>query len=196
MGKTKKKKKEKKAKQKKLQSIPTIRHRLHRLWSEIVRGRASYKCELCGMAKGEINKNGKETKIDAHHFLSKEIKDCPLKFDIMNSVSVCTFCHKFGIPSFHRDPVRTITWLQKERPERYQYVLAHADIRVDLENRKVLEEIENKLKQKLPLDFALLKEIERLNPRAAPKKRLRGTLFDKEPEEPEEPESSSSSSES
>jgi len=173
-----------------LKKISTIRHRLHKIWSTIVRERANYTCELCGIKKASINKNDKPEKIDAHHFLSKEIKDCPLKFEILNGISVCTFCHKFGIPSFHRDPIRTITWLQKERPDRYNYVLKNADIRVDLENRKVLEEIENRLKKGLSLDLQKLQEIDKQYPRKNKKEITKGTLFDSDPK------SSSSSSES
>lgn len=153
----------KRIKKKKLKKISTIQHRLFRMWSEIIRSRTNYHCELCGIKKGEINKNGKKEKIDAHHLLVKEIKNCPLKFEILNGVSVCVFCHKFGIPSFHRDPIRTITWLQKERPERYEYVLKNSDIRIDLENRNVLKEIENRLKEGLSLDLNKLQEIEKDN---------------------------------
>ena len=60
------KSKKKKAKKKKLQKVSTIRHRLHRLWSNAVRERASEKCELCGIAKGEINKNEKVKTFQNH----------------------------------------------------------------------------------------------------------------------------------
>ena len=148
--------KQRNMRKKRLKKISTIRHRLLRMWSVLVRERADNKCEFCGKCN---------VKIDAHHFLSKEIKDCPLKFEILNGVAVCPFCHKFGIPSFHRDPVRTITWLQKERPERYNYVLENADIRIDMENRKVLEEIEKRLKGGLSLDLQKLQRIEKQYPR-------------------------------
>jgi len=182
-------------KKKKLDSIPKINRRLFKLWSLAVRERAGHKCELCGIAKGEIhiNKKGDEikTKIDSHHILSRDIKDCPLKFDIMNGVAVDPACHKFSIPSFHRDPVYTITWLQENCPERYEHVLKYHFFTVDLQNRKVLEEIESKLKEQLPLDLEKLKEIEIEFPRVVNKRKpkVKGTLFDAEAEE------SSSSSE-
>lgn len=143
----------------KLKPLSTIHKRLLRLWSEAVRSRTDFTCELCGIKKGEINRGGKSEKIDAHHILSKSIKDCPLKYDIRNGVAVCPYCHKFGIPSFHRDPVRTITWLQENRPSDYEFIRDYADIRVDLDNRKILEEIEIKLRAKEPLNLNYLIDI-------------------------------------
>jgi len=174
----------KKPKKKKLDSIPKINRRLFKLWSLAVRDRAEHKCEYCGISKGEIhiNSDGKpiKTKIDSHHLLSRDIKDCPLKFDILNSIAVCPTHHKWGIPSFHRDPVDTITWLQKHHPDRYEYVLKYdRNMTVDLQNRKVLEEIESKLKEQLPLDYEKLKAIEAEFPRKTKVKiEIKGSLFD------------------
>jgi len=178
--------KKKKPKKKKLDSIPKINRRLFKLWSIAVRNRAEHKCEFCGISKGDLNKNDVKTKIDAHHLLSRNVKNCPLKFDILNGISVCPFCHKFGIPSFHRDPITTITWLQKNNPERYEHVLRYNLFIVDLENRKVLEEIESKLVAQLPLDLDKLKSIEAEFPRKINVKvKIEGSLFDEfnEPDE-------------
>ena len=180
----------KKPKKKKLDSIPKINRRLFKLWSIAVRERAGHKCEFCGITKGDINKNGVKCKVDAHHLMSRNVKNCPLKFDILIGIGVCPFCHKFGIPSFHRDPVTTITWLQKNLSERYERVLQYNLFTVDLENRKVLEEIESKLIAKLPLDLEKLKSIEAEFPRKVNVRvKIEGSLFDEfndpinEPEE-------------
>lgn len=170
-------------KKKKLSSVPTINRRLFKLWSEAVRNRAGNKCEYCGLKKGDIGPNGNPiTKIDAHHFISKKIKDCPLKFEILNGISVDPFCHKFGIPSFHRDPITTITWLIQNHYDRYQYILNHPHLRVDLQNRKVLEKIEEHLRNEEPLDIEKLMEIEKMYPRQmkTPKTKIKGSLFDVE----------------
>ncbi|GAF79576.1 unnamed protein product, partial [marine sediment metagenome] len=148
-------------------------------------------CEYCGIKKGDINKNGKVTKIDAHHLLSRNVKDSPLKFDLYNSVAVCPTCHKFGEDSFHRCPITTITWLIKNLPERYYYVLNNHTVKVDLENRKVLEVIEEQLKTLDHLDLDKMKEIEVAFPRIVKtrkKVQFKGNLFG------EDSESSSSSS--
>lgn len=153
----------KKVKKKKLDSIPKINRKLFKIWSIAVRERAGNKCEFCGLGIGDIGQSGNPiNKIDAHHFLSRDVKDCPLKFDIMNGVAACPFCHKFGMPSFHRDPITTITWLIEHYPERYNYVLTNSKIRVDLQNRKVLEQIEISLNAKQSLNLPNLQEIEKL----------------------------------
>jgi len=144
----------------KIKSIPCIHNRLQSLWSICVRARAGYKCEYSGVAKGEPNANGKPTKIDAHHLLSKKIKDCPLKYEINNGIALSSEYHKFNSECFHKSPVSTITWLMNNMPERYKCIIDNAHIRVDLDNRKVLEEIEKRLRNNESLDFNKLKEIE------------------------------------
>jgi len=159
------KKNQKPTKKVKLDSIPKINRRLFKLWSEAVKDRANNKCEFCGVAKGEDNGHGLVNKLDSHHLLSRKIKNCPLKFDVRNGVLADPFHHKFGIPSFHRDPVTTITWLIKNRPENHKFVLENSLVTVDLDNRSVLAEIEKRLKAKEPLDIDKLKEIEKQFPR-------------------------------
>ena len=178
-------KKPKKPKKKKKDSIPKINRRLFKLWNLAVRDPLNGKCEFCGNSVGEIGPSGKPiTKIDAHHFLSRNVRNCPLKFDIRNGIGCCPFCHKFGTPSFHRDPITTITWLQINRPERYKFVLENREFTVDLQNRQVLAEIESKLKEQIPLDFDKLKAIEAEFPRKVKVKvEITGSLFDEFDEE-------------
>lgn len=152
-------------KTKKLSSIPKINRKLFKLWSIAVRTIAGNQCAYCGIKSGDMNQNNKPTKIDAHHLISRNIHDCPLKFDIMNGIALCPFCHKFGIPSFHRDPITTITWLQQNQPEKYKYVLENSSIRIDLANRDVLTQIETFLSNNEPLDIPLLLKIQEENPR-------------------------------
>lgn len=161
----KKIKKEKKIKKVKVVSLPKLRNKLFKLWSEAVRERAQFKCEFCGIENKSINVNGISTKLDSHHFVSRKVKDMPIKFDINNGICVCPICHKWGIPSFHRDPITTITWLIQNSPERYNYVLKSIGVRVDLDNRLVLEEIERKLIAKESLDLEKLQQIDKEFPR-------------------------------
>ena len=149
----------KKTKKKKLDTIPKINRRLFRLWSEAVRGTAGHRCEYCGIKRGDINKNDKKTKIDAHHFYSRNIKDCPLKWDIRNGIAVCPICHKFGELAFHRNPIVCYDWLKQNQPDKYQFVMENHSVRVNLQNRKVLEQIEHHLKEQEPLDLDKLLEI-------------------------------------
>lgn len=150
-----------KEKRKKLDPIPKINRRLFKLWSEAVRGRVGFKCEICGIERGAINENGKPVKIDAHHFMNRDITDCPLKFDIRNGISLCPKHHKFSSDeSFHMNPVVTMNWVQKNRPDSFSFVLENYKTRIDLHNREILAEIEDKLSKAEPLDLQKLIEID------------------------------------
>ena len=180
-------KKKKKVKKKKTPKLSTVRNRLFLKWSLSVRERAGHACEYCGIKKGDIHVNKKgesiKTKIDSHHLQSRDVKDNPLKFDIYNGIAACPSCHKFGEDSFHRCPPTTMNWLLINSPERYFYVIENHSIRVDLDNRKVLEEIERQLDEKYEhLDFPKLKEIEAQFPRVVKhrKPKVKGTLFDED----------------
>jgi len=130
----------------KLKSTAVIRRRLLLLWSQAVRSRVGYRCEICGVKRGDIV-NEKPVKIDAHHLISKYVKDSPLKYDIRNGVSVCSQHHKFGADSFHKNPIKTITWLSLNRHDDYQYLLSNSDLRVNLNDRTILADIDERLQK-------------------------------------------------
>ena len=170
-------------KKKKLDSIPKIKRRLMKLWSEAVRHRDGHQCIYCGIKAGDINKNGKIVKCDAHHCQTREAKNSPLKYDIRNGITLCPSHHKFSNElSAHKCPITFYKWLSENYPDQYNFVLENSSITVDLENRKVLENIESKLKEHLHLDFNKLKEIESQFPRAVKKKKteIKGSLFDED----------------
>lgn len=150
-----------KEKKKKLDPVPKINRRLFKLWSEAVRGKTGFSCEICGVKRGDKNDKGNPVKIDAHHFMNRDITDCPLKFDIRNGIALCPKHHKFSPDeSFHMNPVVTMDWVQKHRPESFSFVLTNYKTRVDLHNRDILAEIETRLNNKEPLDLIKLKEID------------------------------------
>lgn len=170
-------------KKKKLDPIPKINRRLFKLWSEAVRSRNEFKCEYCKKGRGDIGHGGNPiNKIDAHHFMNRDITDCPLKFDIRNGIGLCPYHHKFSPDeSFHMNPVITMEWLQKNRPDSYKFVLENYKIRVNLHDREILEEIEERLKNKEPLDLDKLISIDIRNKELKRKKEEENnvTLFDK-----------------
>lgn len=150
-----------KEKRKKLDPIPKINRRLFKLWSEAVRGRVNFKCEICGMERGTLNDKGRPVKMDAHHFMNRDITDCPLKFDIRNGICLCPKHHKFSPDeSFHMNPVVTMDWVIKNRPDSFNFVLNNYKTRVDLHNREILAEIESSLEKKEPLNLEKLIEID------------------------------------
>ena len=142
----------------KMKSVAVIRRRLLLLWSQAVRSRTGYTCEVCGLKRGDMV-DGKAIKLDAHHILSKLIKNSPLKYDIRNGVCLCSAHHKFGWDSFHKNPLRTIRWLQTNRPLDYQYILDNDALRVNLDHREVLGEIEARLREGKSLDLLKLSKI-------------------------------------
>jgi len=123
--------------------IQIIHRKLLKLWSQKVRERANYTCEYCGAKKGDKNKNGKPTIIDAHHLMSKYVKNCPLKFDILNGIALCKNCHKFGPISIHNNP---IIILNKLDDERWNRILNCHKIRIDLDSLEILDKIEKELR--------------------------------------------------
>lgn len=136
-------KKNKKVKKKKLKTIPQIKRRLFKKWSEAVLTRDNYTCQYCGIKKGDINKNGKIVKIDAHHLVSRNAqKNSILNFDLLNGIALCPTCHKWGGNSFHKNPVKTIDWLRRYYTEQYNYILDHCDDKINLNDRAVLKKIE------------------------------------------------------
>lgn len=151
----------KKLKKKKLDSIPKINRRLFKLWSLAVRSRANNKCEYCGCAIGEKGKGENPiTKVDAHHLVSRYMKDSPLKFSINNGISVCVWCHKFSEDSFHQSPITTMDWLIKNQKWKFDFVLANFPTKVDLKNRSVLAKIEEYLVAGQQFEFNVLTDIE------------------------------------
>lgn len=142
-----------KVKKIKLQSKARIRRRLFKKWSEKVRERDGHECIKCHMGKTDPG----YTKLDAHHYLQRNIKDSPLKFDIRDGGTLCPSCHKFnGEHSAHKSPIVFYDWLRQARPDDYKFVLGNAKIRVDLDNREILAEIEARLDAGEGLDLTKL----------------------------------------
>lgn len=177
-------KRNRKYKKVKLDSLPKIRRRLLKLWSEAVRERDAFSCCFCGVKKGDVNQFNPDlkVKIDAHHALQKEIKDCPLKYSIDNGISLCPSHHKFnGETSAHKSPIVFYDWFKKQYPDRYDFILKNSGFRIDLDNRKVLGEIENRLIAKEQLDLNKLQQIEKEFPRENKKTTEDpGNIFDPE----------------
>lgn len=170
-------KKSKKPKKKALPRLPKIRARIMRAWSEAVRTRDGFECIYCGKKKGEIKPNGKVVVIQAHHCLTRDAKGCPLRYDIRNGVSLCAEHHKFSNKiSAHKSPIVFYEWMRHNKSEQYEFILSHSNALCDLDNRQVLEEIENRILEGLPLDLERIKAIEEEFPRKSEKKEKGGLL--------------------
>jgi len=166
-------------KKKKLESPAKIRRRLFKLWSEKVRERDNNSCIFCGIKVGTINENDKKIRIEAHHLLSRSIHNSPLKFDIRNGISLDSLHHKFSPEeSFHKAPIIMLDWYKNKYPENHKFIIDNYKIRIDIDNRVVLYEIERCLNNNELLDFNKLKEIESNNPRKIIKENIVNTMID------------------
>lgn len=81
-------------------------------WSRNIRDIGE--CEVCG-AKGNLQ---------AHHILPKE-RYPEFKFELMNGISLCPICHKFGKHSAHRNPLWFILFLKRHASDRYNWAKEH-----------------------------------------------------------------------
>lgn len=141
-------------KKKKLKNIATIKRRLFRLASQKCRESANDRCEICGMKKGDIlTETGKPQRVEAHHVMSRDNINSPLKYDLRNLICLCTRHHKTHLFSAHKHALWFAEEFKKIRPDDYQWILDHSNDKVNLDDRNVLEIIEKCLKQNLPLDL-------------------------------------------
>ena len=73
----------------KQKKISIFKRKILSTWSLAVRERDKHKCIYCNAEHKSLNKNGKTIILNAHHLLSKDIKNSPLKYDIRNGVTLC-----------------------------------------------------------------------------------------------------------
>ncbi|RTL07750.1 HNH endonuclease [Candidatus Dependentiae bacterium] len=59
----------------------------HKAWSNAVRGRDKFTCQLCG------GKPKRRKSIHAHHIVPFA-EDASLRFDVNNGVTLCRMCHR------------------------------------------------------------------------------------------------------
>jgi hypothetical protein len=123
-------------------TIPKLRKKAFKLWSEIVR--KDGKCEICGCIKGTLNAKGKPVILHAHHLIGRE--NHALMFDIQNGISLCVGHHKYFKDSAHKGGLVFHDWFMKKYPERYNYLLINAANQVDL-NIQTLQEIIKQLEE-------------------------------------------------
>lgn len=139
-------KKKKASKKVKLESLPKIRRRLMRLWTERVHKDQGGVCAVCGKVHGEPDpKTGKASFMNAHH-IEPRATCAALRYDPKNGILLCPSCHKFGRNSAHKGTIWFITWLQNNRKDQYDYVMKHRDDVVNINDRTYLKTVEDNLK--------------------------------------------------
>jgi hypothetical protein len=86
----------------------TIKKRLDKLWSLLIRKVG--KCEICGGIQY----------LNAHHIIGR--KALNTRWDINNGCCLCAGCHTLKNRSAHQDPLFFIDWLKRTRPEDFKYL--------------------------------------------------------------------------
>lgn len=133
-------------KKKRLEPLPRIRRRLMRMWTEMVHAVEGGKCAVCGKPHGAVDeKTGRPSYLNAHH-IEPRATCAALRYDVMNGILLCPSCHKFGRNSAHKGTIWFITWLMDNRREQYDYVMAHRDDVVNINDRAYLASVEAALK--------------------------------------------------
>lgn len=79
-------------------------------WANAVKSRDEWKCVICGARE----------RLNAHHIIVRE--NHATKFDIQNGLSLCPkhhfFCRQI---SAHNNPIGMFMWLEKNRPNQFNY---------------------------------------------------------------------------
>ena len=79
-------------------------------WAQAVKERDGNKCVICGDAQ----------RLNAHHIIVRE--NHATKLDINNGLSLCPTHHFFNRQiSAHNNPIGLFLWLEKNRPEQFNY---------------------------------------------------------------------------
>lgn len=99
-------------KKKKIVNRSTLDKKILILWSKIVRARTTLKCEV-----NDFKCSGNS---EAHHFISRANRR--LRYDLHNGVKLCSYHHKWGIDSFHNNPIKAINWMEENRDEDLTFI--------------------------------------------------------------------------
>lgn len=117
-------------------SKSSLTKKLDNAWSELVKKRAKYKCEVCG----------KTDTLNSHHIVGRVNRT--LRWDVKNGVCLCVKHHKFGRQSAHEDPLWFKEWLEDKRWEDYAYLYTVKDT-ITKWTLEDMQELLSKLKQNL-----------------------------------------------
>ena len=98
--------------------------KLYDEWTEKVKERDGWVCQLCGAKNHEPGKTGKPTVLNAHHIIARDNKQFPeLRFDVENGITLCAGCHRFSRNGPHHGTIIFSEWLRRKFPDRYQYLV-------------------------------------------------------------------------
>lgn len=123
-------------KEKKRTSIKVLTKKADDLWSLAVKKWG--KCEVCWIT----------TYLNAHHIFSRHNKST--RWDLDNGICLCSGCHVFSDKfSAHKTPTDFTYWLEKQYSKEYIEILARKAHKPITVTSELLQEIIEKLKEKL-----------------------------------------------
>jgi 5-methylcytosine-specific restriction endonuclease McrA len=87
-------------------------------WVRLVKERDNYTCQLCGKKLDADKPAG----LAAHHIIPRTIRE--LSLDVMNGITLCSYCHHWSPFAVHQNCLYASLWLQTNRKEQYDYLVA------------------------------------------------------------------------
>lgn len=94
----------------KTKSKKYLKNKCDKLWSDIIKIKATGRCEVCGTPYN----------LNSHHVIGRV--NYNLRWDLRNGICLCVKNHKFGIYSAHENPIWFMDWFKAHRPEDYEYL--------------------------------------------------------------------------
>lgn len=79
---------------------PKQKRKLDRLFSVRILGKNNRTCQRCGVT-------GK--KMDTSHIIPREYLNT--RYEPLNAICLCVSCHKYGLKSWHKNPLFAVRWL-------------------------------------------------------------------------------------
>jgi len=113
-----------------LKTRKTLEKACDKLWSEIIKERADYKCEVCGKSKN----------LNSHHVFTRSVK--VLRWRAENGVCLCPGCHTLSSTlSAHKAPFEFVEWFKSKHPSRYEKLklMKTGRFKTSLENLRLLK---------------------------------------------------------
>ena len=108
----------------KIKSKKWIERENLRIWREEVLKRDKGLCQIC-MKKPNMQ--------HIHHIIPRKVKE--LRYDVMNGITLNFYYHKVGKNSAHQNALFFSSWLRKNKPKQYKYLMRF----VNLSTRKMKE---------------------------------------------------------
>jgi len=112
-----------------------LTRKLDRIWSQIIKQRANFRCERCGSPDH----------LNAHHIQSRAIFST--RWSLENGVCLCAHCHMFSPEAAHKSPLLFIEWVRKTRgSERYDALIKEFHNVQKVDKEEILTELLKEVK--------------------------------------------------